>query len=170
MHLGHAKWTPCPSNLQPLHHWDVQHWSSYASRSNITTMHHYYLAERLDKASTADDKQHQWHQHRDQSEWTEAWDSHKLQIPGFSYNWWRFQAWVTLQDSTSNISIDKAETNLDWQEHFSQLQDTTDALPCHSHLPVCLLIMDPHSRAPKKNTSHGNDVLPQDTTHLIQRP
>ena len=30
--------------------------------------------------------------------------------------------------------------------------------------------MDPHSRASKKNTSHGNDVLPQDTTHLIQRP
>ena len=30
--------------------------------------------------------------------------------------------------------------------------------------------MDPHSRAPKKNTSHGNEVLLQDTTHLIQRP
>ena len=30
--------------------------------------------------------------------------------------------------------------------------------------------MDPHSRAPKKNTSHGNEVLPQDTTHLIGRP
>ena len=30
--------------------------------------------------------------------------------------------------------------------------------------------MDPHSRAPKKNTSHGNEVQPQDTTHLIQRP
>ena len=30
----------------------------------------------------ADDKQHQWHQHRDQSEWTEAWDSHKLQVLG----------------------------------------------------------------------------------------
>ena len=30
--------------------------------------------------------------------------------------------------------------------------------------------MDPHSRAPKKNTSHGNEVLPRDTTHLIQRP
>ena len=27
--------------------------------------------------------------------------------------------------------------------------------------------MDPHRRAPKKNTSHGNEVLPQDTTHLI---
>ena len=30
--------------------------------------------------------------------------------------------------------------------------------------------MAPHSRAPKKNTRHGNEVLPQDTTHLIQRP
>ena len=28
--------------------------------------------------------------------------------------------------------------------------------------------MDPHSRAPKKNASHGNEVLPQDATHLIQ--
>ena len=26
------------------------------------------------------------------------------------------------------------------------------------------------SRASKKNMSHGNEVLPQDTTHLIQRP
>ena len=42
--------------------------------------------------------------------------------------------------------------------------------PCHIHLLVCLWIMDPHSRAPKKNTNHGNEVLPQDTTHLIQRP
>ena len=31
---------------------------------------------------------------------------------------------------------------------------------------LCLL----NCRAPKKNISHGNDVLPQDTTHLIQRP
>ena len=30
--------------------------------------------------------------------------------------------------------------------------------------------VDPHSRAPKKNTSHGNEVLPQDTMHLMQRP
>ena len=45
----------------------------------------------------------------------------------------------------------------------------TDALLCHIHLSVCLWIMDPHSRAPK-NTSHGNEVLPQDTTHLIQKP
>ena len=84
--------------------------------------------------------------------------------------WWGFQAWDTLQDSTDNSSIDKAETSLDWQEYLSQLQDTTDVLPCHIHLPVCLWIMDPHSRAPKKNTSYGNEVLPQDTTHFVQRP
>ena len=30
--------------------------------------------------------------------------------------------------------------------------------------------MDPRSRAPGKNTSHGNKVLPQDTMDLIQRP
>ena len=35
---------------------------------------------------------------------------------------------------------------------------------------ISLWIMDPHSRAPNKNTSHGNEVLPQDTTHLMQRP
>ena len=69
-----------------------------------------------------------------------------------------------------NSSIDKVETNLEWHEYFSQFQDMTDAPPCHIHLPVCFWIMDPHSRAPKKNTSHGNEVLPQDTTHLIQRP
>ena len=34
----------------------------------------------------ADDKQHQWHQHRGQSKWTKARDSHKLQMPGLSYN------------------------------------------------------------------------------------
>ena len=30
--------------------------------------------------------------------------------------------------------------------------------------------MGPHSRAPKKNTSHGIEVLLQDTIHFIQRP
>ena len=30
--------------------------------------------------------------------------------------------------------------------------------------------MDLHSRAPKENTSHENEMLPQDTVHLIQRP
>ena len=32
----------------------------------------------------------------------------------------------------------KIETNFEHQEQFSQLQDTTDALPCHTHLSVCL--------------------------------
>ena len=78
--------------------------------------------------------------------------------------------WDILQDSTDNSSIDKVETSLEWQEYFSQLQDMTDALPCHIYLLLCLWIMDPHSRAPKKNTSQGNEVLPQNTMHLIQRP
>ena len=51
----------------------------------------------------------------DQSKWTEAWDSHKLQVPGLSYNWWGFQAWDAFQDSTDNSRIDKVETSLEWQ-------------------------------------------------------
>ena len=40
-----------------------------------------------------------------------------------------------------------------------------------SHPSSCMLVNHgPSSRAPKKNTSHGNEVLPQDTTHFIQRP
>ena len=35
----------------------------------------------------------------------------------------------------------------------------------------CILwIMDLHSGAAQKNTSHGNEVQPQDTTHRMQRP
>ena len=30
--------------------------------------------------------------------------------------------------------------------------------------------MDPQAELQKKNTSHGNEVLPQDTTHLLKRP
>ena len=58
-----------------------------------------------------------------------------------------------------------------WNERsISQFQDTFDALPWHIHLPVCLWIMDSNSRAPKKNTSIGSEVLLQDATHLIQKP
>ena len=76
----------------------------------------------------------------DQSKWTEAWDSHKLQIPGLTYDWLGFQAWDTLQDSTDDSSIDKVETSLERQEHLSQFQDITDALPCHFHLNSCVLV------------------------------
>ena len=85
-------------------------------------------------------------------------------------SWWGFQAWDTLLDSTDDSSINKVQTSLEWQQHFSPFQDMTDKLSCHIHLPVCLWIMDPHSRAPQKNTSHGNEALPQGTMHLIQRP
>ena len=43
-------------------------------------------------------------------------------------------------------------------------------LPCRIHLPICFWIMDPHSTAQKKNTSHENEMLPQDTMHLTKRP
>ena len=48
--------------------------------------------------------------------WTEACDSHKLQVPGLSYIWWGFQAGDILHDSTDNSSTDKVETSLEWQE------------------------------------------------------
>ena len=44
---------------------------------------------------------------------------------------------------------------------------------CSSSLTSALLVLSTiylFMRAPKKNTSHGNEVLPQDTTHLKQRP
>ena len=37
---------------------------------------------------------------------------------------------------TTAGTIEKAETSLERQEHFSQLRDTTDELPSHIHLPV----------------------------------
>ena len=67
----------------------------------------------------SDDKQHQWHEHRDQNKRTEAWDCYKLQVPWLSYNWWGFQAWDALKDSKDNSSIVKAETSLEWQVYFS---------------------------------------------------
>ena len=39
-----------------------------------------------------------------------------------------------------------------------------------NEMEECLWIMDPHSRASKKNTSHRNVVLSKDTMHLIQKP
>ena len=38
------------------------------------------------------------------------------------------------------------------QSYLGTESDTTDALPRHIRLPVCLPITDPHSRAAKKNT------------------
>ena len=83
---------------------------------------------------------------------------------------WSSITTYNVEDSTDNSSTDKAETNLKWREYFSQLQDTTDAPPCRVYLLVCLWIIDPHSKAPKNNTSRGNEVLAQDTTYLLQRP
>ena len=67
----------------------------------------------------------------------------------------------------SLVMVRASDTN-EFQESLNWCHQN-DALPCHIHLSVRSWIVDPHSRAAKKNTSHGNKVLPQDTTHLIQR-
>ena len=135
----------------------------WVSQQSLHSLHHRDHC----REDQANDKQHQWHQHRDQGKWTEAWDCHKLQVPGLSYNWWGFQAWDTLQDSTDNSSTDKVETSLGWHEYFLSSQIRLMRFLVTFIFPVCLWIVDPRSRAPKKNTSHGNEVLLQDTTHLI---
>ena len=66
--------------------------------------------------------------HRDQSKWTEAWDYHRLQVPGLSYNWWGFQARDTVGHTRTqnsqpyplvNGSING--TNLSAVEHFTYM-------------------------------------------------
>ena len=73
---------------------DRHHRRSWRSGQHWTdkSRHSLRLADQC-REEQADDKQHKWNQYRHQSRWTEAWDSHKLPVPGLSYNWWEFQAW-----------------------------------------------------------------------------
>ena len=121
----------------------------------------------------ADDKQHQWYRHRYQSKWTEAWECHKLQVPGLSYNWWRFQAWDTLQDSTDKSCIDKAETSLVLSRVFLSAPRYDWCVPL-SHPSSCMLVNHGHSQQSSKEeykpwkwgataryyTSHTKTMLP----------
>ena len=45
---------------------------------------------------------------------------------------------ITDEGSKPEILCRIAQTTAALQEHFSQFQDTTDALPCIVHLPVCM--------------------------------
>ena len=56
-----------------------------------------------------------------------------------------------------------------WKDRSTFLSSKTRLMysTCNIHLPVCLWIMDPYSRAAKKNTSHGSEV--QDTARVTQR-
>ena len=94
----------------------------------------------------------------------------KLSRTILSCIWRGFQAWDTLQNSIDDSIIDKVEASLERQEHFSRFQDTTDALPCHIRLPLWLWITDPHSRAAKKNTSHGRQHQGMDRPGVRQVP
>ena len=55
------------------------------------------------------------------------------------------------------------------QEYFSQFQGTT-AVSLVASIFLCACESRTHSRASKKNTSHGNEVLALVTTHRLQRP
>ena len=77
--------------------------------------------------------------------WTYFWHLFSIsptalcfQVPGLSYNWWGFQAWDTLQDSTDNSSTDKTETSLEWQEYFSVPR--CDWCAPLSHPSSCMLV------------------------------
>ena len=83
-----------------------------------------------------------------------------FQVPGLSYNWWGFQARDTLQIEQTTVALTRLKPV--WNDKSIALNSKIWLMRS--------LVMDPHSRAPKKNTSHGNEVLPQDTTHLLQRP
>ena len=99
-------------------------------------------------------------------------DCHQLQVPGLSSNWWGFQAWDTLQDRTDDSSIDGAETSLEQQDHFSQFQDMTYALPCHIHLQVCLWIISRTLTAELKRRIQAMEMrcYCKISTYLIQGP
>ena len=87
----------------------------------------------------ANDKQHQWHQH-----------GQKLDtITSVKY----LGSVITDEGSKPDILSRIAQTTVAltrlkpvWiDKSISQLHDMTDTVPCHFHLPVCLLIMDPHN-------------------------
>ena len=65
---------------------------------------------------------------------------------GLSYNWWGFQAWDTLQESTDNCSTDNTKTSLEWQKYFFQLPPRYDWYASLSHPSSCMLVNHGHSQ------------------------
>ena len=45
---------------------------------------------------------------------------------------------ILFRTAQTTAVLKRLKNSLARQEYFSQFQDTTDALPCHIHLPVCL--------------------------------
>ena len=102
----------CQHFRQSNHQSPLYWWHRWLSRRGRMEK----LVERLYKASSlwqgdqcredqADDKQHQRHQQRDPSKWTEAWDSHKLQVPGLSCIWGSQQGWKQFETTGAFISV-----------------------------------------------------------------
>ena len=66
----------------------------------------------------------------------------------------------------------KVETSLEWQKHFLSVPRYDKSAPLSRPFFCLFVIHGPshYSRAARKSTCHGNEVLQQDITHLILRP
>ena len=72
--------------------------------------------------------------------------------------WWFNHVWINGWNQSELTGVFLSAPRYDWCAPLSHPS---------SHM---LVNHGPSQRAPKKNTSHGNEVLPQDTTHLTQKP
>ena len=73
-----------------------------------------------------------------------------LQVPGLIYNWLRFQAWDTLQDSTENSSIDKGENQFGMSGVFLSAP-RYDRCPHLSHPSFCMRVNHgPSQQSPRE--------------------
>ena len=92
---------------------------SWASQQSLHSLQH---GDQWQE-NQANDKQHQWHQHRNQNKWKEAWDCHKLQVPGLSYNWCGFQAKILSRIAETTAALTRLNPVWNDREYFSQFQD-----------------------------------------------
>ena len=107
----------------------------------------------------------------DQSKWTEAWDCHKLQVPGLNYNWWGFQAWDTLKGITDNSSMTRLkpvwiDKRISLSSKIRMMRSPVTAIflyACESWTLTAELQR-------RIQAMEMRCYIPQDTTHLIQRP
>ena len=56
-----------------------------------------------------------------------------------------------LKNCASHCSSYKRKAHLERKQYISWVKGEADALPCHSHISVCLLIVDLNSRVREKN-------------------
>ena len=65
-------------------------------------------------------------------------ESRKLQAPGLSITNEGSKPEILSRIAQTTAALTRLKPVWNDKEYFSQFQDTTDALPCHIHLPLCL--------------------------------